>query len=38
MMLSNDAATSIRDSAEGIRDPRLREALERLAKHAPPKP
>ena len=38
LMLSNDAATSIRDSAEGIRDPRLREALERLAKHAPSKP
>ena len=32
--LSNTAAESIRGSAEGISDPRLREALQRLASHA----
>ncbi|MBA1202451.1 DUF721 domain-containing protein [Pseudomonas capeferrum] len=32
--LSSDAAESIRQSAEGITDPRLREALVRLAGHA----
>lgn len=32
--LSSKAAESIRDSAEGITDPRLRAALERLASHA----
>jgi len=32
--LSPNAAESIRDSAEGITDPKLRAALERLAKHA----
>ncbi|PVZ41949.1 uncharacterized protein DUF721 [Pseudomonas sp. CC120222-01a] len=32
--LSNTAAESIRDSAEGIADPKLRAALERLASHA----
>ena len=32
--LSNNAAESIRDSAEGIADPKLRAALERLASHA----
>lgn len=31
--LSTDAAQSIRDSAEGIADPKLRAALERLASH-----
>lgn len=32
--LSSKAAESIRDSAEGITDPKLRAALERLASHA----
>ncbi len=32
--LSNSAAESIRDSAEGIADPKLRAALQRLAAHA----
>ena len=32
--LSNTAAESIRGPAEGISDPRLREALQRLASHA----
>ncbi|WDY58907.1 DUF721 domain-containing protein [Pseudomonas sp. PSKL.D1] len=32
--LSANAAESIRGSAEGISDPKLREALERLASHA----
>ncbi|MBF8732568.1 MULTISPECIES: DUF721 domain-containing protein [Pseudomonas] len=32
--LSSKAAESIRDSAEGIADPKLRAALERLAAHA----
>ncbi|ANY88108.1 MULTISPECIES: DUF721 domain-containing protein [Pseudomonas] len=32
--LSSKAAESIRDSAEGIADPKLRAALERLATHA----
>jgi len=33
-VLSSNAAEGIRDSAEGIADPRLRAALERLASHA----
>ena len=36
--LSNSAAESLRDTAEGITDPKLRAALERLAAHAPGKP
>ena len=32
--LSNSAAESLRDTAEGITDPKLRAALERLANHA----
>ncbi|MFJ4054633.1 DUF721 domain-containing protein [Pseudomonas sp. NPDC089743] len=32
--LSNNAAAGIRGSAEGITDPKLRAALERLASHA----
>ncbi|MCG8294977.1 DUF721 domain-containing protein [Pseudomonas entomophila] len=32
--LSSRAASNIRDSAEGISDPKLRAALERLASHA----
>lgn len=32
--LSNSAAESLRDTAEGITDPKLRAALERLAAHA----
>ncbi len=32
--LSNSAAESLRDTAEGITDPKLRAALERLATHA----
>ncbi|CAM4003293.1 hypothetical protein CCOS865_03659 [Pseudomonas reidholzensis] len=35
--LSSEAAESIRDTAEGISDPKLRAALERLAGHAKPK-
>nr|WP_314489110.1 DciA family protein [uncultured Pseudomonas sp.] len=35
--LSSDAAESIRGSAEGIVDPKLRAALERLAAHGPRK-
>ncbi|MDF0730748.1 DciA family protein [Pseudomonas entomophila] len=34
MALSDNAAESLRDTAEGITDPRLRAALERLAAHA----
>lgn len=33
LQLSNSAAQSIQETAEGIRDPRLRAALERLASH-----
>ncbi|CAO3302971.1 DUF721 domain-containing protein [Pseudomonas sp. P14-2025] len=36
--LSNSAAESLRDTAEGITDPKLRAALERLATHAQGKP
>lgn len=36
--LSNSAAESLRDTAEGITDPKLRAALERLAAHAQGKP
>lgn len=36
--LSTSAAESIRGSAEGITDPKLRAALERLAAHAQEKP
>ncbi len=36
--LSNSAAESLRDTAEGITDPKLRAALERLAAHAQDKP
>ena len=32
--LSSNAAESLRDTAEGITDPKLRAALERLASHA----
>lgn len=32
--LSHQAADSLRDAAEGIEDPRLKAALERLARHA----
>ena len=34
LKLSSEAAQSIESSAEGIRDPALREALQRLARHA----
>ena len=36
--LSADAAQTIQATAEGITDPALRAALERLASHARPKP
>jgi len=35
--LSQDAAATIQSTAEGISDPNLRAALERLAAHARPK-
>jgi hypothetical protein len=34
MDLSNDAAATIQATADGISDPNLRAALERLAAHA----
>ncbi|CAI8967899.1 MULTISPECIES: DUF721 domain-containing protein [Pseudomonas] len=37
MDLSNDAAATIQATADGISDPNLRAALERLAAHARPK-
>ncbi|MFW9078159.1 DUF721 domain-containing protein [Pseudomonas sp. P2757] len=37
MDLSTDAAATIQSTAEGISDPNLRAALERLAAHAKPK-
>lgn len=36
--LSTDAAATIQATADGISDPNLRAALERLAAHAKPKP
>ena len=36
--LSASAAQALRSTAQGIADPRLRAALERLASHAPPMP
>jgi len=36
--LSENAAQTIQATAEGITDPALRAALERLASHAKPKP
>ena len=38
MDLSENAAETIQATADGIRDPGLRTALERLASHANPKP
>jgi hypothetical protein len=37
MDLSNNAAETIQATAEGITDPNLRAALERLASHAKPR-
>lgn len=37
MTLSDSAAENIQATAEGVRDPRLREALERLARHTRPR-
>jgi hypothetical protein len=37
MTLSDSAAENIQATADGVRDPRLREALERLARHTRPR-